>query len=121
MTKAPKWLDRASRRSGECEWTLGAALDEYCRTEGKTREQLAALLGCRVDSLDWLSLCRKPDPERFAEDVTRIAERFQIEGPRLAQIIRRVDAVAVLRRATHEECNEPMLLAARDRDKGAGG
>ncbi|WP_437303833.1 hypothetical protein [Sorangium sp. So ce388] len=121
MTKAPEWLDRASRRSSECAWTLGAALDEYCRTEGKTREQLAALLGCSVDLLDWLSLCRRPDPERFAEDITAIAERFQIGGPRLAQIIRRVDVVAVLRRGTHEENKEPMLLAARDRDKGAGG
>ncbi len=119
MTK-PRWLEHASRQSSEHPWTLGAALDEYCRTEGLSREQLAALLGCSLDSLGWLSLCRRPDPERFAEDITRIAEQFQIEGPKLARIIRRVEAVAVLRRANHAEHEAQMLLAARDRDKETG-
>lgn len=116
----PRWLERASRRSSEHPSTLGAVLDEYCRTEGVDREQLAAILGCSLNSLDWLSLCGRPDPERFAEDVTRIAERFQIEPPRLARVVRRVDVVAILRRATHAEHEVPMLLAARDRDEEKG-
>ncbi len=117
MTTTPKWLEHAARRGSERPWTLGAVLDEYCRDEGLTREQLSSLLDCGLDSLAWLSLCRRPAPEQFAEDVARIAERFQIESAKLAQVIRRVDAVAVLRRPSNAEEEDPLLLAARDHDE----
>jgi len=117
MTKKPRWLEHAARRSSERAWTLGSALDEYRRSEGLTREQLSLLLDCSLDSLAWLSLCRRPAPEQFAEDVSMIAERFQIDASRLAQVLRRVDAVAVLRRAVNMQEEDPLLLAARDRDR----
>ncbi len=117
MTKTPRWLEHAARRSSERAWTLGAALDEYRRNEGLTREQLSSLLGCSLDVLAWLSLCRGPGPEQFAEDVSKIADRFQIDASKLAQIVRRVDAVAVLRRAINAQEEDPLLLAARDRDE----
>lgn len=116
MTKTPSWLDHAARHSSERPWTLGAVLEEYSRVEGVTRAETASFLGCDVDSLAWLSLCRKPAPDRFLEDVSRIAERFQIDGFKLAQLIRRVDAIVVLRRTTTAE-EETLLLAARDRDE----
>ncbi len=117
MTKTPRWLEQAARRGSERPWTLGAALDEYCRNEELTREQLSSLLGCSLDSLAWLSLCRRPAPEQFAEDISKIAERFEIDASKLAQIVRRVDAIAVLRRAINAQEEDPLLLAARDRDK----
>ncbi len=117
MTKTPRWLEQAARRGSERPWTLGAVLSEYSRYEGLTREQLSSLLSCSLDSLAWLSLFRRPAPERFAEDVSKIAERLQINASKLAQIVRRVDAVAVLRRAVNAQEEDPLLLAARDRDE----
>jgi hypothetical protein len=117
MTTTPRWLERAARSGSERPWTMGSVLEEYCASEGVTRQHLAALLGCSSESLAWLSLCRRPGPEQFAEDVNKIAERFQIEPAKLAQIVRRVDAVAVLRRPRDVEEGDPVLLAARDRDE----
>ena len=117
MTNKPKWLKRAAHRSSEHSWTLGAALDEYCRTEGLTREQLSLLLGCNTELLAWLSLCRKPRFDHFADDIARIAERFQIDATKLAQMMRRVDAISALRRTIDTDEAGPLLLAARDRDK----
>lgn len=116
-TKTPEWLELAARRGSECRWTLGAILGEYCRIEGVTREQLASELGCSTDLLAWLSLCRRPAPERFANDMLKIAERLQVEGPKLVQIVRRVDAVAAIRGASNPaEDAESFVVAARDRD-----
>lgn len=120
MTTTPRWLDRAARRGSERPWTLGAVLDECCRNEGLSREQLSSLLGCGLESLAWLSLCRRPAPERFAQDVARIAERFRIEPAKLAQVVRRVDALAVLRQPSNLKEEDPLLLAARDRDEEKG-
>jgi len=115
MTTTPRWLQRAGSRSAEHSWALGSVLDEYCRIEAMTVDQVAAFLGCSVDSLGWLALCRKPSREHFAEDISKIAERFHIEGKKLASIMRRVDIVAVLRREVDVEDANSLLLAARDR------
>jgi transcriptional regulator with XRE-family HTH domain len=113
----PEWLEHAARRGSERPWTLGSVLDEYCRNEGLTREQLASFLGCTRESLAWLSLCRRPAGNHFAEDVTKIAGRFQVNAANLAQLVRRVDALVVLRRPHDMKVDDPMLLAARDRDE----
>jgi hypothetical protein len=117
MTTRPSWLDRAVVRGSERTWTLGSVFSEYCRTEGLTREQLSSLLGCDIDSLAWLSLCHRPAPEQFAEDIAKIVERFQIDGSKLARLLRQVDALSALRRVVNTQEDTPMLLAARDRDK----
>lgn len=119
MTTNPRWLGEAARRGSERAWTLGSVLNIFCSTEGATREQVASLLGCSLDSVAWLSLCRKPRPDHFADDVARIAGRFQIEGSNLAQLIRRVDAIAALREPRDLGNVDPILLAARDRNKEA--
>jgi hypothetical protein len=113
----PKWLEHAERRGSERPWALGSVLDEYCRNEGLTREQLASFLGCKRESLAWLSLCRRPAGEQFAGDVTKIAGRFEVNPAKLAQIVRRVDALAALRRPRDLKEDDAMLLAARDRDE----
>ena len=116
MTTTPRWLDQAARCGSERPWTLGAVMVDYCANESVTQQQLAALLGCSLESLAWLCLCRRPAPDQFAEDVARIAGRFHIEVAKLAQVVRRVDAVAVLRQPRNTDENDPILLAARDRD-----
>lgn len=115
MTTTPRWLERAGSRSAEHSWALGSVLDEYCRIEAMTVDQLAAFLGCSVASLAWLALCRKPSREHFSDDISKVAERFHVEGRKLASIMRRVDVVAVLRRAIDVEDVNSLLLAARDR------
>ena len=121
MMPKTKWLDMAARRSTEHPWTLGAAFEEYCQLEGVTRDDVATLLGCSLDSLAWLSLCRRPPADRFANDVSRISERFHVDATRLAQIVRRVDVVGALRQPTiSREDEERMLLAARDREGNEG-
>ena len=116
MTTAPDWLGLAAQRSAERSFTLGLLLREFSQVERLSREQLASLLSCEVETLDWLSLCYRPLPERFGEDVSRIAERFQIDPTQLAQLIRRAEAVAAVRRTARPQ-EEMLLLAARDRDE----
>jgi len=111
----PRWLQRAQSRSAEHSWALGSVLDEYCRIEVLTVDQLAAFLGCSLDSLAWLALCRKPSREHFAEDISKVAERFHVEARKLASIMRRVEVVTVLRRTVDVEDANSLLLAARDR------
>ena len=113
--KNPRWLERAVSRSAEHLWMLGSVLDEYCRIEVITRDELASFLGCNADVLAWLSLCRKPAADRFAEDIVKIAERFELDASKLAQVVRRVEIVTVLRHKPHTQVKESMLLAARDR------
>jgi len=113
----PRWLGHAARHASDRPWTLGAVLDEYCSSERLTREGLASLLGCSVESLAWLSLCKRPTAEHFALDVARIAERFQIEPARLARVVRRVDTLAVLRQPSDVAEEDLLLLAARDRNE----
>lgn len=116
MTKTPSWLVRAAQRTSERPWTLGSVLDEFGRTEEMTREQVAEFLGCGVETLQWLALCRKPDAEEFADDVRRVAERFNVDASKLAQLIRRTESVTALSRAKVTE-EDALLLAARDRDE----
>ncbi len=113
--KTPNWLERAARQSTKHLWTLGSVLDDYRNIERATPDQLAAFLGCSVDTLDWLSLCRKPTPERFADDIARIAQRFNLNPSTLAQVVRRVDVVHAFRRPAKSREGESLLIAARDR------
>jgi hypothetical protein len=112
----PKWLNAAARRSGQHTWTLGYVFEQYCKYQGRSAEQLAEYLGCSVEVLAWLSLCRRPDEDRFAEHLKVIADRFSLDAYRLATVVRRVEVLDVLP-ASQEEGDlgeEALLLAARD-------
>jgi hypothetical protein len=116
MMKTPSWLRRAAKSVSERSWSLGFVLDEFGRTESMTPEQVAAFIGCEVETLQWLSLCRRPDPDDFAVDVRHIAERFEVDASKLAGLIRRTEAIAVLAGAKTPN-DHALLLAARDRDE----
>lgn len=109
----PKWLEAAARRSGQHTWTLGYVFEQYRKYEGKSAEALAEELGCSLETLAWLSLCRRPDEALFAEHLEMIEKRFAVEPHRLAAVVRRVEVLDVLP-ASQEEGEEPFLLAARD-------
>lgn len=114
----PDWLKRAAQRSAEEDWMLGRAFARYRELEGHTPAQLATELGCTADALQWLSLCRRPEGEAFAEQVLSIARRFALEPSRLSAVLRRVEVMDALvtdgdgREAT---APETLMLAARDR------
>ncbi len=112
----PKWLKAAAQRSGQHTWTLGYVFEQYRKYEGKSLEELAAELNCPLETIDWLSLCRRPDEERFAEQLDMIEKRFAVEPYRLAAVIRRVEVLDVLPTSQEEGDGgeEAFLLAARD-------
>lgn len=91
MTPQNEWLALAAHRSTEHPWTLGLVFEEYCRLENIPRAELATLLGCSLDSLDWLSLCRRPAANRIGDDASRLSERFSIDPSKLALVVRRID------------------------------
>jgi hypothetical protein len=93
---------------------LAMTLAVYARSEGFDDAALAARLGCDVRQLTKLRLCRRPrsEPERFQADVMRIASAYPIDRDVLLEALRRADALAALRDATHES---GFLMAARDR------
>lgn len=112
----PEWLKTAVRKSREHTWTLGHIFATAHRIEGISPEALAAELGCSRETLDWLALCRRPEEDRFAEDLDVIAERFKLEPLPLARLIRRVESLATFtsRRQEEDVRDEALLMAARD-------
>ncbi|MCY1074748.1 hypothetical protein [Archangium lansingense] len=113
----PKWLEVVARHSGQYTWTLGYVFEQYRKYEGKSAEALAEDLGCSLETLDWLSLCRRPDEDRFAEHLDIIEKRFAVEAHRLADVLRTVEVLDVLpaeREGGDGEGAASFLLAARD-------
>ena len=111
--------DRATRRPEFLGWLLA----RYAELEKLGGDVLRR--DWRVSMSDWsrLQLCLRPRPEAFLHDVTEIATAFDLDRGALAAIVRRVDAVEVLR--MNEQPGAPgSLLAARTRKKkrrGPGG
>lgn len=102
---------------------LGFALAEYARAEGLTDDRLAAHLGCPVEDLTMLRLCRapRPDPDGFRADVERVAGRFGVDPGRLAAVVRQAEAVVRLRAAGAVTAEPGFFLAARDGDPPGDG
>jgi hypothetical protein len=106
-------LERFARRVRDDRYFLASALEDYARSEDLDGAGLAGALGCRRSELGALGLCRRPrtDPVGFRSDVVRIAERFGLSEVRLAEIVRRSDALIALREAEEDD----VIAAARDR------
>jgi transcriptional regulator with XRE-family HTH domain len=114
----PEWLEQAARRSQSETWMLGNTFERYREFEGCSQEELAKELGCTVEVLHWLSLCRHPEGQDFNEQVAAIANRFAVELLPLVQVLRRVEVMNALSRqhGDGEVTDEHSLqLAARDR------
>lgn len=114
-------LTALAQRVRHDEYFLASAMAEYARSENLEAAGLAMLLNCSSETLDRLRLCRRPrsTAHLFQADVDRIATRFGIRAETLAEIVRRADALLVLRSASASE--DSLLAAARDRDEPAGG
>lgn len=113
----PDWLKVAAQRSAQDPASLGYAFEQYRRHEDKSAGELAAMLGCSQEVLDGLSLCRRPEQDRFAEHLRMIGKRFAVDPRRLAAVLRRVEVLDAL--PTNGEGgtvvrDDAYLLAARD-------
>ena len=112
-------LDDLARRVQVDPFFLASALAIYARSEGIDDAVLAAHLGCPPETLTMLRLCRRPHPdERFAREITTIAERFPVGAEALAMVVRRADALDAMRETDAGE--RGTLIAARDREPNRG-
>lgn len=113
----PEWLKVAAQRSAQDSASLGYAFEQYRRLEGKSAEELMAVLGCSREVLDELYLCRRPEQEQFAEHLRMIGKRFEVDPRRLAAVLRRVEVLGVLPADGEGGTavrHDAYLLAARD-------
>jgi hypothetical protein len=111
------YLTHLAQRVADAPDFLAFALAEYARSERLEDASLAARLGCPVETLTHLRLCRMPRAQAplFWQDVEQIAQRFAVSAEVVAEVARRGQSLVHLRAAADgqkEEAN--FLLAARD-------
>jgi len=108
-------IDALAKRVQSDPFFLASALADYAHSEGLDEQGLAGRLGCSLETLGPLRLCRRPHPEPtlFRQDLNQIASRFSVKGDVLAEAVRRSDAISGMRRGTKSE--HRFLMAARDR------
>jgi hypothetical protein len=105
-----------ARRVEDDPFFLASALREYAQSENLDESGLATVLGCSVELLTLVAICRRPHPEpgRFQRDIDLIAARFDVRAGALAEIVRRAEVIAAMRRGIPTE--RGLLIAARERD-----
>jgi len=108
-------LPNLAKRLEDDPYFLACSLKQYAMSERLSDPELATVLGCTVESLTPIRLCRNPgiEAQQFQHDTSSIAERFSLRVDALRKAVRRGQAIAELRRRM-----EPRgLAAARDRDE----
>jgi hypothetical protein len=113
--RADSLLGRAAERARGRPAFLGWVLAEYERLEGLSGEQLRDRLSVAVEHWRQLQLCLRPRAEEFLADVTEIASEFGVDRVALATIVRRVEAVEVIRTQEQQPSEAGSMLAARTR------
>src|SRR5258708_19847759 len=96
---------------------LAYALAAYARGERLDDAGLAERLGCLVETLTHLRLCRMPRTQAplFGQDVEQIAQRFAVNADLVAEIARRGQSLFHLRAPADGQKDElNILMAARD-------
>jgi hypothetical protein len=112
-----RMLTYAANRAKAHPYYLGWVLTRYSTLENITEPDLAQILGTTSHDLARLSLCLRPRPDCFAEDVEHISATFNLDAGRLAQIVRFVESVeAMADPDTSTVATESgLLMAARAR------
>jgi hypothetical protein len=91
-------------------------LARYEQSESVSEEDLREQLRATAENWPRLQLCLRPRADEFLPDVTRIAEEFGIDRATLAAIVRRVEAIEVVREQP-QPGEAGSLLAARTRKR----
>jgi len=109
-------LELAGERATQREFYLASSLRLYQSLRNIDDVALARHLGCDIETLDEVRLCRRPDVESadFRSDVQAIAQRFGVGALPLAKLLRELSASEAMRSAPAEK-SSAVLLAARDR------
>jgi hypothetical protein len=114
------FLEHMARRVADAPDFLACALAEFARSEKLEDNNLATRLGCTLENLTHLRLCRMPrsEPGLFWQDVEQIAGRYSADAEILAEVVRRGQSLFHLRNAVSDMARKPnLLLAARDDDR----
>src|SRR5689334_7206384 len=84
-------LEALARRAEQERFFLAPVLAAYARAEGLDDAGLAEALGCPMETLIHLRLCRAPrdDSGGFREDIDRISGGFGLDPDRLASVVKR--------------------------------
>jgi hypothetical protein len=99
---------------------LASDLAVIQESRGLNARELASWLGCTEDALLHAALSRSPARgPAFRVETEAIADRFGLQGERLAAILRGRDAIGELR--TAHAARTGWMAAARDRDDREGG
>ena len=114
-----KLLAYAARRAGHHPAYVGWMLRRYQEIENRSDDDLARQLTVSLLDLRRLSLCLRPRPDRFAEDLERIGEKFSANLAALAGVIRLVESVEAMGAARTDTLSPEagLLMAARTRKK----
>jgi hypothetical protein len=112
-------LEHMANRAAGDPFFLACPLAEYARSERLDDAGLAARLGCRVEDLTRLRLCRapRPEPAEFKADVTAVAQAFGIDPAKLAEAVRHGEGLVRLRESARAAGEPGHILAARDDDR----
>src|SRR5262249_45529081 len=110
-------LEKLARRVARDAYFLAAPLARFAHGQSLDDRGLAAKVGCNLETLTHLRLCRNPDPAppSFWNDVHQIATRFGVDPDNLAEIVRLGQSLLKLENA-EPDLERGSLIAARDRD-----
>ena len=107
---------RAAERARQRPEFLGWVLARYQEIEDLAEDAVRKHLCVAAGNWPGVQLCLRPRADTFLKDVTQVADEFQVNRATLAAVIRRVDAVEMLR--TQAQPGRPgTLLAARTRKR----
>lgn len=99
---------------------LASLLAAFARAEDLDDAGVAAALGCKVEDMLMIRLCRAPraDARGYRDDIDSISGRFGLDPARLAEVVKRGRVLTRLL-AAGEGADQPgWLMAARDREGG---
>ena len=100
-------LSNLAQRLADAPDFLASALAEFARSEKLDDASLAQHLGCTIETLTLLRLCRMPREQRpfFVPDIETVAARFGIAAEILFDVVRRGQTLMHLRNrgAEHQQ------------------
>ena len=100
-----KHLEHLAQRLEDDPFFLACPLKLYAKSEGLSKDGLAAGLNCSEESLLSVQLCRAPsgEDESFQDDIEKIAAKFSADADALAEAVRRGQAIFHLAKAPHAD------------------
>ncbi|MBI2807306.1 MAG: hypothetical protein HYX68_20175 [Planctomycetes bacterium] len=108
-------LERLARRLEDDPFFLACPLRLFAQSMKLDDQRLAEKLGCSLDTLVIVCLCRAPsgDAAEFQRGITQIADKFKIDASQLIEVVRLGQAIFNMRQGPSTNA----LLAARDARK----